>query len=117
MIIPPWVIMKVLHEIGYFAICKEAKTQKKIITEFVNCIFRKNEANARKKTSPVDFNDALKIAENDLKKVGIGGNFYGVEPYSGGSALDKADKEEYMQLESEYMQRESEYTLLKLTTC
>jgi hypothetical protein len=94
----PWVIMKVLHEIRYFAICKDAKTQKKIITEFVNCIFRKNEANARKKTPPVDFNDALKIAENELKKVGIGGNYYGVEPYSGGSALDKADKEELKKL-------------------
>ena len=37
----PWVIMKVLHEIRYFSICREPKMQKKVITEFVNCIFRK----------------------------------------------------------------------------
>ena len=94
----PWVIMKVLHEIRYFAVCKEARLQKKVITEFVNCIFRRNEANARKKCPPVDYTDALKIAENELKKVGLGGNFYGVEPYSGATALDKADKEELKKL-------------------
>ena len=62
----PWVLMKVLHEIRYFAVCKDSKTQKKVITEFVNCIFRKNEANARKKAPPIEYDDALKIAENEL---------------------------------------------------
>ena len=104
----PWVIMKVLHEIRYFAICRDPKLQKKVITEFVNCIFRKNEANARKKSPPVEFSDALKIAENELKKVGIGGNYYGIEPYSGASAVDKAEKEELRKLRAKVatMQRE-----------
>ena len=94
----PWVIMKVLHEIRYFSICKDAKLQKKVITEFVNCIFRRNEANARKKSPPIEYTDALKVAENELKKVGIGGNYYGIEPYSGSSAMDKADKDELKKL-------------------
>ena len=94
----PWVIIKVLHEIRYFAACRDAKLQKKVITEFVNCIFRKNEANARKKSPPVEYTDALKIAENELKKVGIGGNYYGFEPYSGCSAVDKSEKEELKRL-------------------
>ena len=104
----PWVIMKVLHEIRYFSICKEPKLQKKVITEFVNCIFRKNEANARKRSPPVEFTDALKIAENELKKVGIGGNYYGIEPYSGSSAMDKSEKEELRKLRAKVatMQRE-----------
>ena len=94
----PWVIMKVLHEICYFASCRDAKLQKKVITEFVNCIFRRNEANARKKSPPVDYDDALKIAENELKKVGIGGNYYGYEPYSGSTTVDKSEKEELKKL-------------------
>ena len=104
----PWVIMKVLHEIRYFAICRDPKLQKKVITEFVNCIFRKNEANARKKSPPVEFSDALKIAENELKKGGIGGNYHGIEPYSGASAVDKAEKEELRKLRAKVatMQRE-----------
>ena len=90
--------MKVLHEIRYFASCRDAKLQKKVITEFVNCIFRRNEANARKKSPPVDYDDALKIAENELKKVGIGGNYYGYEPYSGSTTVDKSEKEELKKL-------------------
>ena len=104
----PWVIMKVLHEIRYFSICREPKLQKKVITEFVNCIFRKNEANVRKKTPPVEYTEALKIAENELKKVGIGGNYYGIEPYSSSNVMDKADKEELKKLRARVanMQRE-----------
>ena len=104
----PWVIMKVLHEIRYFSICREPKLQKKVITEFVNCIFRKNEANVRKKTPPVEYTEALKIAENELKKVGIGGNYYGIEPYSSSNVMDKVDKEELKKLRSRVanMQRE-----------
>ena len=56
----PWVLLKVLHEIRYFSICREPRLQKKVITEFVNCIFRKNESNVRKKTPPVDYTQALK---------------------------------------------------------
>ena len=52
--------------------------QKKVITEFVNCIFRINEANMRKKASSVVYTVILKIAENELKMVGIGGNYYGL---------------------------------------
>ena len=100
--------MKVLHEIRYFAVCKDSKTQKKVITEFVNCIFRKNEANARKKAPPVEYDDALKIAENELKKIGLGGNFYSVEPYSGSSALDKADKEELKKLRAKFAQQQQQ---------
>ena len=61
-------------------------------------LLRKNEANARKKSPPVEYTDALKIAENELKKVGIGGNYYGFEPYSGCSAVDKSEKEELKRL-------------------
>ena len=50
----------------------------------------KNESNVRKKTLPVDYTQALKIAENELKKVGIGGNYYGLEPYSATNALEKS---------------------------
>ena len=32
------------------------------------------------------------------KKVGIGGNYYGIEPYLGASAVDKAEKEELRKL-------------------
>ena len=104
----PWVIMKVLHEIRYFSICREPKMQKKVITEFVNCIFRKNEANMRKKAPPVEYTEALKIAENELKKVGIGGNYYGLEPYSSSTVMDRADKEELKKLRAKVatMQRE-----------
>ena len=96
--------MKVLHEIRYFTVCKDTKTQKKVITEFVNCIFRKNEANARKKAPPVDYSEALKVAENELKKAGFGGNYYGVEPYSGSSAMDKTEKEELKKLRARVAQ-------------
>ena len=104
----PWVILKVLHEIRYFSICREPRLQKKVITEFVNCIFRKNESNVRKKTPPVDYTQALKIAENELKKVGIGGNYYGLEPYSASNALDKSEKEELKKLRAKVatMQRD-----------
>ena len=104
----PWVILKVLHEIRYFSICREPRLQKKVITEFVNCIFRKNESNVRKKTPPVDYTQALKIAENELKKVGIGGNYYGLEPYSATNALDKSEKEELKKLRAKVatMQRD-----------
>ena len=56
----------------------------------------------------MEFTDALKIAENELKKVGIGGNYYGIEPYSGASAVDKAEKEELRKLRAKVatMQRE-----------
>ena len=42
--------------------------------------------------------EALKIAENELKKLGVGGNYYGVKPYSGSSGLDKSEKEELKKL-------------------
>ena len=109
----PWVIMKVLHEIRYFAICRDAKMQKKVLTEFVNCIFRKNEANARKKAPPVEYTDALKIAENELKKVGIGGNYYGVEPYSGQSAMDKAEKDENKKLRAKVAQLQQDLDIAR----
>ena len=104
----PWVIMKVLHEIRYFSICREPKLQKKVITEFVNSIFRRNEANMRKKTPPVEYTEALKIAENELKKVGIGGNYYGIEPYSSSNVMDRTDKEELKKLRAKVanMQRD-----------
>ena len=62
----------------------------------------------RKKSPPVDYTEALKIAENELKKIGVGGNYYGVEPYSGNSAMDKAEKEELKKLRARVatMQRE-----------
>ena len=104
----PWVIMKVLHEIRYFSVCKDARTQKKVLTEFVNCIFRKNESNARKKAPPVDNSDALKLAENELKKAGQGGNYYGVEPYSGVSAMDKKDMDELVKLRARVAQQQQE---------
>ena len=87
--------------------------QKKVLTEFVNCIFRKNEANARKKAPPVEYTDALKIAENELKKVGIGGNYYGVEPYSGQSAMDKAEKDENKKLRAKVAQLQQDLDIAR----
>ena len=62
----------------------------------------------RKKAPPVEYTEALKIAENELKKVGIGGNYYGLEPYSSSTVMDRADKEELKKLRAKVatMQRE-----------
>ena len=50
----PWVLMKTLHEMRYFAVCKTLDKQKKVLTDFVNNFFRKNEIAGRKKEPPLD---------------------------------------------------------------
>ena len=43
-----------------------SKLQKNVITEFFNCIFRKNEANVSK-TPPVEYTESLKMLKKNSK--------------------------------------------------
>ena len=90
----PMVLIRTLHEIRFFAACKTPEKQRKVLTSFVNAFFRRNENNARKNEPPLDFTDSLKLAENELKKGNVGGNYYGIEPYGGSSGQELAEKEE-----------------------
>ena len=38
--------------------------------------------------------DALKLTENTLKKAGVGGTYYAVEPYGGANTHEQAEKDE-----------------------
>merc|ERR1719318_2360753 len=49
-----WVLMKALHEVRFFAACTSINQQKKVLTDFVNSFFRKNEILASKKEPPMD---------------------------------------------------------------
>ena len=93
----PWVLMKTLHEMRYFAICKSASQQKKVLTDFVNNFFRKNEVAGRKKESPLDIKSAMDVANASLIKAGIhpmNTNILGVEPYSGSRQSDMEEKDQ-----------------------
>ena len=62
----PWVLMKCLHDLRYFAVCKNMKQQKKVLTDFVNSFFRKNEVLGRKNEPPMDIKAAMDIASASL---------------------------------------------------
>ena len=66
-----WVLMKALHDSRYFAVCKSLNQQKKVLTDFVNSFFRKNEVLARKKEPPMDLKMAIDLATATLTKAGI----------------------------------------------
>ena len=82
----PWVLIKTLHEMRMFNVCKSVKEQKKVFTSFVNAFFRKNELQAKKKCPPIDLEAALKVARAELSNAGYGfaNNITNVDPYAGG---------------------------------
>ena len=93
----PWVLMKALHDMRYFAVCKNLKQQKKVLTDFVNSFFRKNEILGRKKEPPMDLKTAMEIATASLTKAGIhhlSGNILAVEPYSGSKMSEMEEKDQ-----------------------
>ena len=93
----PWVLMKALHDFRYFAVCKNLNQQKKVLTEYVNSFFRKNEILARKKDPPMDLKAALDLATASLTKAGIhhlSANILAVEPYSGSKTTELEEKDQ-----------------------
>ena len=93
----PWVLLKSLHEVRYFAACKNINKQKKVLTDFVNSFLRKNEIMARKKEPPMDLKAALDLATASLTKAGIhhlSANIYAVEPYSGSKGAEMEEKDQ-----------------------
>ena len=101
----PWVLMKALHDVRYFAVCKSMKQQKKVLTDFVNSFFRKNEILGRKNEPPMDIKAAMDLATASLTKAGIhhlSANILAVEPYSGSKMSELEEKEnELKKLRSE----------------
>ena len=87
----PWVLIKALHEMRFFNVCKSIKEQKKVFTSFVNAFFRKNELQAKKKNPPIDLEAALKVARAELSSAGYGyaNNNTNIDPYAGGKGGDK----------------------------
>ena len=87
----PWVLIKALHEMRFFNMCKSIKEQKKVFTSFVNAFFRKNELQAKKKNPPIDLEAALKVARAELSSAGYGyaNNSTNVDPYAGGKCEEK----------------------------
>ena len=93
----PWVLIKALHEVRFFAACKSVNQQKKVLTDFVNSFFRKNEILSRKKEPPMDLKAALDLATASLTKAGIhhlSANIYAVEPYSGSKGAEMEEKDQ-----------------------
>jgi hypothetical protein len=93
----PWVLMKCLHDVRYFAVCKNMKQQKKVLTDFVNGFFRKNEVLGRKNEPPMDIKAAMDIAAASLTKAGIhymSSNILAVEPYSGSKLTELEEKDQ-----------------------
>lgn len=93
----PWVLMKCLHDVRYFAVCKNMKQQKKVLTDFVNSFFRKNEVLGRKNEPPMDLKAAMDIANASLTKAGIhhmSSNILAVEPYSGSKLTELEEKDQ-----------------------
>lgn len=87
----PWVLIKSLHEMRFFNICKTIKEQKKVFTSFVNAFFRKNELEAKKKNPPLDLEAALKVARAELSNAGYGygANTSNIDPYAGGKSEER----------------------------
>ena len=112
-----WVLMKTLHDSRYFAACKNLTQQKKLLTDFVNSFFRKNEVLARKKEPPMDLKSALDLATASLTKAGIhhlSTSIYSVEPYSGSRPSEGDDKDaEIKRLRVENAQLRREVDTLK----
>ena len=96
----PWVLIKALHEMRFFNICKSIKEQKKVFTNFVNAFFRKNELEAKKKNAPLDLEAALKVARAELSNAGygFGANTSNIDPYAGGKSEER--EQELKQLRS-----------------
>ena len=93
----PWVLMKCLHDLRYFAVCMNMKQQKKVLTDFVNSFFRKNEVLGRKNEPPMDIKAAMDIASASLTKAGIhhmSSNILAVEPYSGSKLTELEEKDQ-----------------------
>lgn len=90
----PWVLIKALHEMRFFNMCKNLKEQKKVFTSFVNAFFRKNELQAKKKCPPIDLEAALKVARAELSSAGYGfaSCTTNVDPYAGGKSGDKEEE-------------------------
>ena len=109
--------MKTLHDSRYFAACKNLTQQKKVLTDFVNSFFRKNEVLARKKEPPMDLKSALDLATASLTKAGIhhlSTSIYSVEPYSGSRPSEGDDKDaEIKKLRVENAQLRREVDTLK----
>ena len=109
-----WVLMKALHDSRYFAVCKNLTQQKKVLTDFVNSFFRKNEVLARKKEPPMDLKTALDLATATLTKAGIhhlSSSIYSVEPYSGSKPTEMEDKDaeiKKLRIENAKLRRENE---------
>ena len=87
----PWVLIKTLHEMRFFNMCKSIKEQKKVFTSFVNAFFRKNELQAKKKNPPMDLEAALKVARAELSSAGYGyaTSSTNIDPYAGGKSEEK----------------------------
>ena len=93
----PWVLIKALHEIRFFAVCKNLSQQKKVLTDFVNSFLRKNEILGRKKEPPMDLKAAMDLATASLTKAGIhhlSANILAVEPYSGAKMTEVEEKDQ-----------------------
>ena len=63
-----WLLIKALHYSRYFSACKNLTQQKKVLTDFVNSFFKKNEVLARKKEPPMDLKSALDLTTASLTK-------------------------------------------------
>ena len=87
----PWVLIKTLHEMRFFNVCKSLKEQKHVFTAFVNAFFRKNELEAKKKNPPIDLEASLKVARAELSNAGygFGYNISNVDPYAAGKSEEK----------------------------